>query len=80
MRKVLGNVSSTTPQHGSGALLEFIGMAWRAALPVAFLTSFGAALDSKMVSAPWFMLIGASLGLLLSIFLIGQLGRPKSDT
>ncbi|MCA9325621.1 hypothetical protein KDA23_06200 [Candidatus Saccharibacteria bacterium] len=72
MRKPLGDLPSTQPPHTTGDLFDLLDTAWRAIVPVVVLTYFGSALDSKMESAPWFMLLGASLSLLLAIFLMRQ--------
>lgn len=70
MRKTLGEAPSTQTEHSLGGLTIFLDTAWRVILPVTTLTYFGAALDSKMESAPWFMLLGAMLSVLLATFLV----------
>lgn len=73
MTKSTENAINDGRSKFSGGVVYKLDWVWRVVLPVTILTLFGAALDDKMASAPWFMLIGALLGLLLSIFLLRQL-------
>lgn len=79
MKKPAGETTASSTEHMVSSLARFADTLWRVAVPVTVLTLFGAALDDKLASAPCFMLIGALLGFLLSIFLIRQQDQSKKS-
>lgn len=64
---------STKDNFSTAVLLgDFLGTAWRMAVPVILFAALGIYLDLKLGSKPWATLSGAALGLVFAALLVKQ--------